>query len=68
MADKQLDQLQLKLALVKSCVLSQILYNRLWRLPVKPPSSAGGYWLAMWTARVVMRDQVTGLAAARGRV
>ena len=46
MADKQLDQMQLKLASSQSPILCpRILYNRLWRFPLQTPSSAGGYWL-----------------------
>jgi hypothetical protein len=42
MADKQLDQLQLKLpssSSANSC--SRILYDRLWRFPLKPPALLG---------------------------
>ena len=42
MADKQLDQLPMKLA--SSCSPNsgpRILYNRLWRFPYKPPALLG---------------------------
>ena len=42
MADKQLDQLQLKLASSRSPISRpRILYNRLWRFPFKPPALLG---------------------------
>ena len=42
MADKQLDQLQLKLATSRRpSSRPRILYNRLWRFPFKPPALLG---------------------------
>ena len=42
MADKQLDQLQLKLGLHKNLIsCPRILHNRLWRFPFKPPALLG---------------------------
>jgi putative transposase len=42
MTDKQLDQLQLKLSSSSSPIFRpRILYNRLWRFPVKPPALLG---------------------------
>ena len=41
-ADKELDQLQLKLACSWSPISRpRVLYNRLWRFPVKPPALLG---------------------------